>query len=112
MRRIVRAQEVFVGRATAELPDLLVKWDNETPIEAIESARLGRIENRDKGQRGAHSDRGAIFAWGPGVADGPAISGGRDIDVAPTVLGLLGIAPPAGQDGRMIRDFLDAGGSA
>lgn len=112
VRRIVRAQEVFVGRATAELPDLLVKWDNETPIEAIESARLGRIENRDEGQRGAHSDRGAIFAWGPGVAAGPAISGARDIDVAPTVLGLLGIAPPAGQDGRMIRDFLDANGLA
>ena len=109
VRRIVRAQEVFAGRASAELPDLMVLWDNDAPIEAIESPRLGRIGNRDIGPRGSHTDRGAIFAWGPAVAVGPPISDARDIDVAPTVLALLGIAPPKGLDGRVVADLLQPG---
>jgi predicted AlkP superfamily phosphohydrolase/phosphomutase len=106
-RRIVRAQEVFPGRAAAGLPDLLVKWNGDAPIEAVESPRLGRIENRDSGPRGGHTDRGAIFAWGNGVEAGPVVVA-RDIDVAPTVLSLLGIAPPEGQDGCVIGDLLSA----
>jgi predicted AlkP superfamily phosphohydrolase/phosphomutase len=106
VRRIVRAQDTFAGRASAELPDLMVLWDNGAPIEAIESPRLGRIRNRDIGPRGSHTDRGSIFAWGPGIAEGPPISGARDIDVAPTVLALLGIAPPEAMDGRVIGDLL------
>jgi predicted AlkP superfamily phosphohydrolase/phosphomutase len=108
VRRIVRAQETFAGRASAELPDLLVLWDNDAPIEAIESPRLGRIRNRDHGPRGGHTDRGAIFAWGPGVAAGAPISGARDIDVAPTVLALLGITPPEGLDGRIVGGLLQS----
>jgi predicted AlkP superfamily phosphohydrolase/phosphomutase len=110
VRRIVRAQEVFAGRASAELPDLLVMWENHEPIKAIESVRLGRIENRDCGPRGGHTDRGAIFAWGAGIAGGPPVTGARDIDVAPTVLALLGIAPTEGMDGRVVSDLLHAQG--
>jgi predicted AlkP superfamily phosphohydrolase/phosphomutase len=106
VRRVVRAQEAFPGCATAQLPDLLVKWNSDAPIEAIESPRLGRIENRDSGPRGGHSDRGGIFAWGKGIAAGPPVAGARDIDVAPTVLSLLGIAPPEGLDGCVIGDLL------
>ena len=102
VRRIVRAQEEFAGRAAAELPDLLVMWDNDEPIGAVESARLGRIENRETGSRGGHTNRGGIFAWGPGIAAGPPVTGARDIDIAPTVLALLGIAPPAEMDGRVV----------
>jgi predicted AlkP superfamily phosphohydrolase/phosphomutase len=112
VRRIVRAQEHFAGRASAELPDLLVMWNNEAPIEAVESARLGRIKNRDNGPRGGHTDRGAIFGWGPGIAAGPPVTGARDIDVAPTVLALLGIAPPKGMDGRVVGDLLHAQGQS
>lgn len=107
VRRIVRAQETFAGRASAELPDLLVLWDNDAPIEAIESARLGRIANRDIGPRGGHTDRGAIFAWGPGISAGLPISAARDIDLAPTVLALLGIAPLAEMDGRVLADLVE-----
>ena len=110
VRRIVRAQEVFAGRAAAELPDLLVKWDNDAPIEAVELARLGRIENRDMGPRGGHTEHGAMFAWGPGIAAGPPVTGARDFDVAPTVLALLGLAPPSGMDGRVIGELLHAAG--
>ena len=106
VRRIVRAQEVFAGRASAELPDLLVLWHNDAPIEAIESPRLGRIRNREYGPRGGHTNRGAVFAWGPDVAAGPPIEDARDVDLAPTVLALLGLSPPNQLDGRVIAGLL------
>jgi predicted AlkP superfamily phosphohydrolase/phosphomutase len=104
--RIVRTQDAYRGRASAELPDLRVLWRNDEPIEAVESSRVGRIPNRDTGPRGAHTNPGVIFAWGPGIAAGPAITDVRDIDFAPTVLALLGITPPEGLDGRVVADLL------
>lgn len=102
VRYMVHTQDTYVGRASAELPDLMVFWHNDEPLHAVESARLGRIDNRDIGVRGTHTNQGALFAWGPAVAPGPALDGARDIDVAPTVLALLGIDPPKGLDGHVI----------
>src|SRR6185369_7564357 len=86
VRYMVRTQDSYVGRESAQLPDLMVFWHNDEPLDAVESARLGRIENRDIGVRGTHMNQGALFAWGPAVAPGPTLAGVRDIDVAPTVL--------------------------
>jgi predicted AlkP superfamily phosphohydrolase/phosphomutase len=105
-RRVIRAQDVYVGRASSELPDLMVLWNSDRPLDAIESPRVGRISNRDGGPRGAHTSQGAIFGWGPAIAAGPPISGIRDIDIAPTVLALLGIAAPKGLDGEVVADLL------
>jgi predicted AlkP superfamily phosphohydrolase/phosphomutase len=103
---MVRAQEEFPGRATGELPDLMVLWRNDRPIEAIESPTLGRIENRDRGSRSEHSATGSIYVSGDGVRPGASTAIARDVDVAPTVLALLGIAPPDGLDGRPIADLM------
>jgi predicted AlkP superfamily phosphohydrolase/phosphomutase len=106
VRQVVRTQEVYAGCKSAELPDLMVLWNNGQPIDAIESPRVGRIRNRDIGPRGSHTDPGTVFAWGPEIATGPTISGIRDIDIAPTVLALLGIAAPEGLDGRVVANLL------
>lgn len=106
VRRVVRTQDEYRGRASAELPDLRVLWKDDEPFDAVESPRVGRIPNRDIGPRGAHTDPGVIFAWGPAIAAGPEIAGIRDIDFAPTVLALLGIDPPEAMDGRVVGDLL------
>jgi predicted AlkP superfamily pyrophosphatase or phosphodiesterase len=50
-----------------------------------------------------HPDMGGIFlALGRGVRPGTTLPPVRAIDVAPTVTTLLGIAPPAGADGKAI----------
>lgn len=105
-RRIVRTQDEYRGRASSELPDLRVLWNDDEPFDAVESPRVGRIANRDIGPRGAHTNPGVIFAWGPGIADGPTITDARDVDFAPTVLALLGITPPEEMDGRVVNGFV------
>lgn len=99
-KTVVRAQEAFPGGASAELPDLMVLWNNGAPLAAVESEQVGRIENRDPAGRSKHAPVGGMFAYGPLIADGPTIRGVRDFDIAPTVLGLLGLAAPGGLDGH------------
>lgn len=43
VREIVDAHAVFPGERAASLPDLLVRWNRDTPIRGVESPRLGRF---------------------------------------------------------------------
>jgi len=107
-KAVVRAQEDFPGAASAELPDLMVLWNNARPFEAVESVQVGRIENRDPATRSAHAADGGLFAYGPLIAAGPTVRDVRDFDIAPTVLKLLGHEVP-GLDGRAISELVASG---
>ena len=72
----------------------------------IESPKYGRIDNRDRGARSEHSATGSIYVCGDGIRPGASTSIGRDIDIAPTVLALLGVEPPQGLDGRPLSDLM------
>ncbi len=43
VREVVDAHAAFPGDRSASLPDLLVRWNRETPIRGVESPRLGRF---------------------------------------------------------------------
>jgi len=100
---VVRAQEEFPGAASAKLPDLMVLWNNARPFDAVESAQVGRIENRDPATRSAD---GGLFAYGPLIAVGPTVHDVRDFDIAPTVLKPLGLEVPSHLDGRAISEMI------
>ena len=108
-KAVVRTQEAFPGAASAELPDLMVLWNSGRPFDAIESASIGRIENRDPAGRSAHIAEGGMFAYGPLIAAGPTVRGARDFDVAPTVLALFGIENAGPCDGRAISELIASG---
>ena len=104
-KAVVRAQERFPGPAAAQLPDLMVLWNNSRPFDAIESGSIGRIENRDPATRSSHSSRGAMFACGPLIAPGAMVHG-RDFDIAPTVLKLLDTKVPRRLDGAAVTQLI------
>jgi hypothetical protein len=103
---VIRAGDELPGRHAAELPDLMVLWNNGDPIDAVESPSAGVIHNTERGRRSAHTTAAGLFAYGPDIASGPPVAGARDVDIAPTVLSLLGVTPPAGLDGRAIEALL------
>ncbi|MBX9778447.1 MAG: alkaline phosphatase family protein [Xanthobacteraceae bacterium] len=105
-KAVVRTQDAFPGAASAELPDLMVLWNNARPFDAVESEQLGRIENGDPAGRCAHNDLGGLFAYGPLIAYGPTIAGARDYDIAPTILEMLGVKSPERLDGHAISELI------
>jgi predicted AlkP superfamily phosphohydrolase/phosphomutase len=94
--------EVFAGQRQQQLPDLVVSWNDEAPIAALEGPGLERVEEPSPDPRtGTHSTRGFMLAHGSGIARG-AVRRGRLEQVAPTILDLLGLRAESGFDGPPI----------
>jgi len=109
---VVKAQDRYHGEHLDELPDLIVNWADDAPIRALFSPRIGTVRGELLDKRtGGHTPHGFLLAVGPGIRRN-AVDGSlpeADImDVAPTVLSLLGQPAPEGMDGRALDDLLEA----
>jgi len=91
VKQVWLRSEVFPGPAQEHLPDIMVAWNDRAPFRALSSARLGMVEKESPDPRtGTHSWRGFCLAQGTRFVRGGSAAG-RLQDVAPTVLGLLGV---------------------
>jgi predicted AlkP superfamily phosphohydrolase/phosphomutase len=99
VRRVWIRNEIFPGPRQEELPDLIVTWQEDAPIAALASPRGGAVEGANPDIRpGTHSRSGFLMAQGSDIPRG-YLGRGRLVDVAPTVLRLLGLSPAADLDG-------------
>lgn len=101
-RQVWLRDEVFAGPAREYLPDIMVAWNNAGPFRSLASPGMGSVERDTPDPRtGTHSWRGFCLAQGknfPARASATA----RLQDVAPTLLGLIGVEPK-GMDGVPMR---------
>lgn len=74
------------------LADLVVAW-SKTPIDAVVSPEHGRIGPPPYRQAGGHTARGFICVSGDD-ATARELPPGRLVDIAPTILDLMGVARP------------------
>jgi predicted AlkP superfamily phosphohydrolase/phosphomutase len=105
--RVVTAEEAFGPEHHPDVPDLMVLFrDDLGVIEACRSKRIGTVRiplytNRMP-RTGDHTVESRLWIAGPGVAAGRRLPEGNVLDIAPTVLGLLGVPVPAAVDGRTL----------
>jgi predicted AlkP superfamily phosphohydrolase/phosphomutase len=93
VRQVHLRHQVLPGELGDHLPDIIVTWNEEAPINGVTSPRIGLVEEASPDPRtGTHSTSGFLIAAGPGI---PAASRGQGhlLDVAPTVFQLLGLEP-------------------
>jgi predicted AlkP superfamily phosphohydrolase/phosphomutase len=101
-REAFRASDAYPSGPGADaLPDLFLAWNRSSPISAVESDKVGRLEGKYRGLRtGDHRPEGLLLARGPGISPGPRPA--IDIhDLAPTLAARLGVSLP-GVDGRPV----------
>jgi predicted AlkP superfamily phosphohydrolase/phosphomutase len=124
VERAYRREEVYSGPCLEEAPDVVVKWglcrgygymfrlsSKSRQGAWIEPFDAHGPESRQyfTGQSGHHRDDGIFLAHGPTIRGGRAVTGARIIDLAPTILHLLGVPVPADMDGRVLEEiFTDA----
>ncbi len=100
VRRVWRRNEVFPGPKQEHLPDLIVTWSDDAPIEAVTSPRVGSVAGVNPDVRpGTHSTCGFALAAGGRIA-GRGEDRGHLADVAASILTVLGVDPGASMDGR------------
>jgi hypothetical protein len=60
---LVKVADHYAGEQLDELPDLLVKWTGDAPIDALTSARVGTVSGRLPDLRtGSHATYGFLLA--------------------------------------------------
>jgi predicted AlkP superfamily phosphohydrolase/phosphomutase len=111
---VSRVDELFPpAKRRDALPDLIVRWASSpcADCEAITAPRFGTIPwptpgKNPNGRSGNHTSEGFVIASGNGISPGSTLEGERHIlDLAPTVLSLLGREQPPYMVGEAIPEI-------
>jgi predicted AlkP superfamily phosphohydrolase/phosphomutase len=120
VKEVLKREDVYHGEYVERAPDLIVNWADDVVIRGIVGTDLqGRafaIPPIDFGRvqwSGEHSDEGVLIVRGPHVRQNAVTTEAEIIDVAPSILYLMGLPIPAGMDGKVLKtvvtdDFIRA----
>jgi predicted AlkP superfamily phosphohydrolase/phosphomutase len=91
------------------LPDMIVRWNADAASKHLRvvSERYGAIDwptpgRHPLGRSGNHCRQGFLLAAGPSIACGGLPDTAHILDLAPTVMDLLGLPQPAGWQGHSL----------
>ncbi len=101
--RVRRKEEIYSGRYIDEAPDLVVETDDRMPA-FISKVGYGNCVAQERWA--SHRREGFFLGWGPDIATGAAETPVEMVDVAPTVLHLLGLPVPTDMQGEVRLDLL------
>jgi predicted AlkP superfamily phosphohydrolase/phosphomutase len=110
--QVVRTDSVFPGEQRQHLPDLVVNWNLDAQVLAeLASDRCGVVRQAAGHETapyytGNHRPTAFALARGPHIAEGEVLVGGHIVDIAPTILTMLGVDSPQHMDGRVWNAFL------
>jgi hypothetical protein len=108
----VTAEEAFGHDRHADLPDLMVSFRQDIgALDSCMSERVGlvKVPVRVVNRSGDHTSESRLWLAGNGLRPGAATAGASSLDVAPTILSLLGVPIPPGLDGRSLAEPSGAG---
>jgi predicted AlkP superfamily phosphohydrolase/phosphomutase len=110
--RVYRRDEIFHGPFAQEAPDLVLDWWSDDafsikpsfPEQGAEPVLQIRNRTPEKGSEwgGTHRLNGVMILKGASFKKGVRIEGARLMDVAPTLLHLVGQRIPKDMDGRVL----------
>src|SRR4030095_8891582 len=102
-------KEVIRTRSVSDLSDngkpdadLIVHWSREIR-NGLESPCFGKIGPLPYFRSGTHCPDGFAYLKGPEIKAGSNLEEWEVIDIAPTILALLGASIPSHMDGRPLR---------
>ena len=99
-------EDLYDGAHSASAPDIVIDWKDMEywSYDVITGGRKIVSTNLDT-RSGGHRMNGIFIASGAGIRRG-TVADASVIDVAPTVLRLLGLPPQTGMDGRVLDEIL------
>ncbi len=108
VEKIYEAEELYHGPHAHLAPDLtvvLADWRYRTI--GLHDFTTNKLVSPAFGPTGDHRMEGVLIASGPGIRPGSKPEGATLLDIAPTVLRLLGIPTPSDMDGRVLNELLE-----
>ncbi len=113
VKEVLKGEDVYRGKYINLAPDMMIRW-NDSVISGIvctdENGKEVRVTEKDvvDHRSGNHTPKGIFIAKGKDFKKGLEVQGLELIDIAPTVLYLMGMPIPEDVDGKVAEDiFLD-----
>ena len=95
------------GAHARDLPDIVVHWSRDAQIRHVAHPSFGIFEAQPVALRKSqHTTRGFLIGTGPAFVPGARIGEVDTVDIAPTLLQLLGLPPDPGMEGQVRRDLI------
>jgi predicted AlkP superfamily phosphohydrolase/phosphomutase len=106
--RTVRTREAFGDDLNPVLPDLAVFWcEHDRPLLRVRHPRAELTQSPHPFHRGSHhTTEGLLVAAGAAVRAAGRVPDVSPLALAPTLLALLDVVPPAEMTGSPLRDWL------
>jgi len=113
VKNVFRKEEVYHGKYLYKAPDMLVIFEDDIRISGVILIDETGAKEYVKCPpdiadalpiNGAHRDNGLFMIRGPVIKRGQEFSGVRIVDLAPTILYLMGDNVPSDMDGRVLTD--------
>ena len=108
LEHVYEAEELYHGPHAHLAPDLTVvlnDWRFRTI--GLYDFTTNQVISPAFGPTGDHRMEGVLIATGPGFVPGSSPEQANLLDIAPTVLHLLGVPVPDDMDGRVLTELLD-----
>jgi len=106
-RSIYPKQDVYKGPETPLAPEIIAIPDSPYRIFADYEFGTSKLVTEAVAWSGNHSMDGIFVGYGPDIKHGTHTPPAEIIDVAPTLLYLLGLPVPRDMDGRVLREILN-----
>lgn len=99
---VIRTRKSPTSPDHPSLPDadLIVKWREDKPADAVDSPKLGRVGPMPFYRTGGHRSNGFVLAKGPGITPNSTVNAGHILDLSPTILKWMGAPIPEYFDGK------------
>jgi predicted AlkP superfamily phosphohydrolase/phosphomutase len=104
--KIIPGEEAYHGPYAHKGPDLHLILDDYNMIACPLFATEGKVMTHQiRGDSGCHRSQGIFIAHGPAIKQGITLPDSRILDLAPTILHMMGVPVPRVLDGRVLTEI-------
>ena len=107
VRDVVQISKIYKGENLYMLPDVVIQWADDY-IKQLFHPKFGSVSNEGfELRKSQHSADGFMIAAGRRINKAAALTEATTMDLAPTILYLLGETVPNDMDGNALLDLID-----
>jgi predicted AlkP superfamily phosphohydrolase/phosphomutase len=108
IQEVVQVSKIYHGENLWNLPDLVIRWSEDGYIRQLHHPKFGIISDQGfKLRKSQHTVDGFMIAAGKHINQEAVLNGATTMDLAPTILHLMGQPIPKDIDGRVLMELLN-----
>ena len=105
---VIPIARVYAGENLWSLPDVVIQWAKDAPIKQLHHPTFGLVSDQSfELRRSQHADEGFLIATGKHINSAAVLTGAGTMDLAPTILYLMGQTVPHDMDGKVLLELID-----